>query len=188
MEQRTRRDLVRLHEIATIWSKRAELGPYPVILVLDRLKAGYNVGKIVRSANALGVREVFLINIGPWDPILSRGAYKRTRTRALSTVPDALKVLRNEGYTTYALHPRAETALGATEYPEKTAFILGHEEFGFSFDLASEPDVIPIRIPQVGIVESMNVAVAASIAVYDYLRERKLLGTVAETRRATPRK
>jgi tRNA G18 (ribose-2'-O)-methylase SpoU len=105
----------------------------------------------------------------------------------LPAVADALKILREDGYTVYALHPRAEAALGATDYPEKTAFILGHEEFGFSFDLAKEPDVIPIRIPQVGIVESMNVAVAASIAVYDYLRERKLLGTVAETQRATPR-
>jgi tRNA G18 (ribose-2'-O)-methylase SpoU len=187
MEQRSRRDVARLHEIATIWSKRAELGPYPVVLVLDGLKAGYNVGKIVRSANALGAREVFLVGIGAWDPILSRGALKRTRTRALRTMAEALEILRTEGYTAYALHPRADTAFGATEFPEKTAFILGHEEFGFSFDLASEPDVIPIRIPQVGIVESMNVAVAASIAVYDYLRERKLLGSRPETLRAKPR-
>jgi tRNA G18 (ribose-2'-O)-methylase SpoU len=62
-------------------------------------------------------------------------------------------------------------------FPEKTAFIVGHEEFGFSFDLAAHPEIKLTRVPQVGIVESMNVAVAASIAAFDYIRERKLLGT-----------
>jgi tRNA G18 (ribose-2'-O)-methylase SpoU len=179
-----RRNIVRMHEIDSIWSRRAELGPYPVILVLDGLKPGFNVGKIIRSANALGCREVFLVGIGPWDPALSRGALKATRTRSFETIAPALEALAAEGYRAYALHPRATLSIGTTSFPEKTAFIVGHEENGFSFDVENTPNVTPIRIPQVGVVESLNVSVAASIAAYDYLRDRGLLGSVGQ--RAQP--
>lgn len=180
-----RKNITREHEIASIWSRRADLGPYPLILVLDGLKASFNVAKIIRSANALGLREVFLVDVGPWDPVLSRGALKATRTRSFDQIEPALEALRSEGYSIYALHPRAEARFGTTSFPEKTAFIVGHEEYGFTFDVENTPDVIPIRIPQVGIVESMNVSVAASIAAFDYLRDRKLLGT-APSKQARP--
>jgi tRNA G18 (ribose-2'-O)-methylase SpoU len=184
-----RRDILRSHEIAMIWSRRAPLGPYPLILVLDGLKAGFNLAKIVRSANALGLREVFIVGVEAWDPVLARGTLEETRTRTFGALPDALAALKEEGYTVYALHPRGEDSFGAITFPEKTAFLVGHEQFGFSIDLGERPEVRLARIPQAGIVESMNVAVAASIAAYDYLRDRKLLGTakpVAKESRASP--
>lgn len=172
-----RKNIPRAHEIEMIWSRRAPLGPYPLVLVLDGLKAGFNVGKIVRSANALGAREVFLVGIPAWDPAYARGALKATRTRSFATITEALDVLRAEDYTLFALHPRGEATIGALPYPEKTAFLVGHEEFGFNFDLAKYPEIRLAQVPQVGLVESMNVSVAASIAAFDYLRERKLFGT-----------
>jgi tRNA G18 (ribose-2'-O)-methylase SpoU len=172
-----RKNIPRAFEIERIWSKRAPLGPYPAILVLDHLKAGFNAGKIVRTANALGLQEVIFVGMEAWDPVLARGALKATRTREYPTLEEALAVLESEGFTTYALHPRGETLIGQAAYPEKTAFIVGHEEFGFSIDLDAHPTVQKLQIPQVGIVESLNVSVAASIAGFDYLRERKLLGT-----------
>jgi len=175
--RKRRKDIKRSHEIGMIWSRRAPLGPYPLILVLDGLKASYNVGKIIRSANALGLREVFLVGVPHWDPVLSRGTLKATRTRSFEAMSEALAALQSDGYQIFALHPRGETSIGGFSYPEKTAFLVGHEEFGFSFDLAKHPEITLVQVPQVGIVESMNVAVATSIAAYDYLRERKLLGT-----------
>ncbi|MBS1962033.1 MAG: hypothetical protein JST04_07450 [Bdellovibrionales bacterium] len=175
--RKRRKNIARSHEIGLIWSKRAPLGPYPLILVLDGLKASFNVGKIVRTANALGVREVFLVGIPPWDPVLARGALKATRTRTFAEMKDAIAALREEGYALYALHPRGEAAFGSVSFPEKTAFLVGHEEFGLSVDVADYPEITLIQVPQVGIVESLNVSVAASIAAYDYLRDRKLLGT-----------
>jgi len=160
-----------------IWSRRAPLGPYPLILVLDQLKAGFNVGKIIRTANALGVQEVFLIGISAWDPAYARGALKATRTRSFADTGSALAVLREEGYTVIALHPRGKDFVGEIEYPEKTAFLIGHEQFGISIDLKNTPEIHLAQVPQVGIVESMNVSVATSIAAFDYLRAKKLLGT-----------
>lgn len=180
--RKRRKNITRSYEIGLIWSKRAPLGPYPLVLVLDGLKASFNVGKIVRTANALGLREVFLVGIPAWDPVLARGAMKATRTRVFAEMREAIAELTREGYALYALDPRGELAFGSVSFPEKTAFLVGHEEFGFSVDLAEYPEIRLIQVPQVGIVESLNVAVAASIAAYDYLRDRKLLGTAKSIR------
>ncbi len=185
MTRKRRKDITRSHEIGMIWSRRAPLGPYPLVLVLDGLKASYNVGKIIRSANALGLREVFLVGIPAWDPVLARGALKATRTRSFAAMADAVEALRTEGYALFALHPRGAVRFGEISFPEKTAFLVGHEEFGLRVDLAAHPEITLIQVPQVGIVESLNVAVAASIAAYDYLRDRNLLGT-AKTPGAGP--
>ena len=48
---------------------------------------------------------------------------------------------------------------------------MGHEELGPSFTADPYPDITPIRIPMYGQVESLNVSVAASIAMYEYVRQ-----------------
>jgi tRNA G18 (ribose-2'-O)-methylase SpoU len=49
--------------------------------------------------------------------------------------------------------------------------VIGHEEFGPSFTADRYPDITPIRIPIYGQVESLNVSVAASIVMYEYVRQ-----------------
>ena len=56
-----------------------------LVLVLDHLKAGFNVGKIIRSANVFGIREVHLVGIPPFDPGPTKGALRHTRTRRFAT-------------------------------------------------------------------------------------------------------
>ena len=50
--------------------------------------------------------------------------------------------------------------------------MLGHEEFGLSFDPADYPDIQGLAIPHFGPVQSLNVAVAASIVLYEYARRQ----------------
>ncbi|MDH4007534.1 MAG: hypothetical protein OEU35_05690, partial [Desulfuromonadales bacterium] len=51
----------------------ARPGAHQFVLVLDQLKAGFNVGKIFRSAEAFGAGAVHLVNIGPFDPAPAKG-------------------------------------------------------------------------------------------------------------------
>lgn len=145
-------------------------GRHPFIIVLDHLKAGFNVPKIFRSAEAFGAQEVHLINIGPFDPAPAKGAFKKVPARFHETFDDCYRELSERGYTLFTLEPGCGDTLSEVELPEKSAFVLGHEEVGISFERSDYPDIRCLHIPQFGPMESLNVSVAASIVMYEYIR------------------
>lgn len=149
----------------------AQPGPNPVVCVLDHLKAGFNVAKIFRSAQAFGVHEIHLVGIGPFDPAPAKGAFKRVPARRYEHIDASLERLDEIGFTPLRLAPDAPALLTRTSLPECCAFIVGHEEFGFSFAPADYPEMGAVSIPRVGAMESLNVSIAASIAMYEWIRQ-----------------
>lgn len=162
------------YEHEMILSRHLGPGPFPFVLVLDHLKPGFNVGKIYRLASALGVREIHLVNVGPFDTSPARGTVKQTRTRKFERIFDSIELLKSEGYTIFALSPDGSSTLGGFELPEKSAFILGHEEYGVSFEPEDYPEVKQLRIRQYGKVQSLNVSIAAGLVAWEYVRNREL--------------
>jgi tRNA G18 (ribose-2'-O)-methylase SpoU len=150
----------------------ASPGVHEFIIVLDSLKAGFNIPKILRSAEVFGAHEVHLVNIGPFDPAASKGAFKNVPARFHDSFETCHADLVQRGYTLFALEPGNGEPLTQAELPAKSAFIFGHEEFGLSFDPAGYPDIRGLTIPQFGQIESLNVSVAASIVMYEYIRRR----------------
>jgi tRNA G18 (ribose-2'-O)-methylase SpoU len=136
------------------------------------MKAGFNVAKIFRSAEAFGAREIHLVDIGPFDPSPAKGAFKKVPARFFSSFDESYQDLMRRGYRAMVLESACETILPQVQLPRKSAFILGHEEWGHSFDPMDYPDMGCLSIPQFGQVESLNVAVAASIAMYEYVSQR----------------
>jgi len=144
--------------------------------VLDGLKATYNVGKIFRSAQAFGAAGVDLIGISQFNPYPAQGAFRYVPARFLASFEEAHAALTTEGFTIFALLPpgpgqAGATDLGVLELPEKSAFVLGHEEHGVSFRPEDFPDVRPLAIPMFGAVQSLNVSVAASVVMFEYTRQ-----------------
>ena len=150
----------------------AKPGPHPMVLVLDHMKAGFNVAKIFRSAEVFGACEVHLIDIGPFDPAPGKGGFKKVPARFFETFSESYEDLAQRGYSVFMLTAGAEDSLVSTPLPEKSAFVLGHEEWGHSFDPEEFPGIRAISIPQFGEIESLNVAVAASVTMYEYIRQR----------------
>jgi tRNA G18 (ribose-2'-O)-methylase SpoU len=153
-------------------NRLAKPGLHDVCLVLDHLKAGFNVAKIFRSAETFGAREIHLVGIGPFDPAPAKGAFKKVPARFHDDIGPCLDELAARGYLVYALEPAdACSPLPAIPLPRRTAFVLGHEEFGISFERSRFPGIHCLSIPNVGTTESLNVSVAASIAMYEYVRQ-----------------
>jgi tRNA G18 (ribose-2'-O)-methylase SpoU len=71
----------------------------------------------------------------------------------------------------FTLEPEDGRSLMDVSLPEKSAFIFGHEEFGISFDKNDYEDIGTIQIPQFGRSQSLNVSIAASIVMYEYIRQ-----------------
>ena len=146
-------------------------GLHKCVLVLDGLKPDFNVGKIFRSADAFAAREIHLIGGCPFDPDPAKGSVRWVSFYMHQDFASCYQVLRKQGYSLLVLEPSCSTLMGNCSFAEKTAFILGHEEFGISFDRADYSDIKGLSIPQWGHVQSLNVSVAASIVLYEYVRQ-----------------
>ncbi|PLX81244.1 MAG: TrmH family RNA methyltransferase [Desulfuromonas sp.] len=150
----------------------AKPGPHDFVIVLDHLKASFNVPKILRSAQAFGAAGVQLINIGVFDPAPAKGALRKVPAKFPETFADCYDDLAARGYTLFLMVVDGEASLGQVELPKKSAFIFGHEEFGPSFDPADYPQLKTLKIAQYGEMESLNVSNAASIVMYEYVRQQ----------------
>ena len=171
LRKRRREQLLRSYEKHRRRNCLARPGVHDFVLVLDHLKASFNVPKIFRSAEAFGAREIHLIDIGPFDPAPAKGAFRKVPARFHDEIDTSLAALRAEGYQLFAHTPEGSQPLPQAVLPRKSAFIFGHEELGLSFDLTEHPDIQALAIPQFGAVESLNVSVAASIVMYEYIRQ-----------------
>lgn len=149
----------------------AHPGPHEFVLVLDQLKAGFNVPKIFRSAEAFGAAAVHLINIGPFDPSPAKGSFRKVPAVFHEDFAACFQLLSNQGYRFFQFRADAETPLYSVDFPARSAFVFGHEEFGFSFDQDTYADIEPLAIPQFGSIRCLNVSAAATISMYEYVRQ-----------------
>lgn len=155
----------------------AELPPrLPVHVVLDNVRSAFNVGSIFRTADAAGVQCLHLCGITCWPPHAklektSLGAHQYVRWRRHESALDALKELRAAGVTCVALETRPDArVLGEFPWPQPVALVLGHEVVGVSDEIIELCD-FTMRIPMYGVKNSLNVASAFAVVVYD-LRAR----------------
>ena len=150
----------------------AKPGEHEFVLILDQLKPSFNVGKIFRSGEAFGAAAVHLVNVAEFDPAPAKGSFRKVPALFHETFAECHDALKELGYTFFMLSPEGATSLCVTEMPEKSAFVLGHEEFGFSFDAQDYPEIQKVTIPQFGSVQSLNVSIAASVVMYEYVRQQ----------------
>ncbi len=149
----------------------ARPGLHECVLVLDGLKPDFNIGKIFRSADAFGVREVHLVGVRAFDPEPAKGSVRWVSFQVHDDFASCYRLLTLRGYSVVTMEPGCSNMLGEYAFAERTAFVMGHEEFGLSFDRSAYPDITGLSIPQWGHVQSLNVSVAASIVVYEYVRQ-----------------
>lgn len=154
----------------------AKPGVHDFIIVLDNLKPSYNIGKIFRSADAFGAKEVHLIGIEYFECKSAKGSFKWVPAHFHDSFSACYETLISRDYSFFTLEPGVNHSLHKTALPSKSGFIFGHEEYGLSFDPADFKGIEGISIPQFGRVESLNVSVAASIVMYEYVRQHAACG------------
>lgn len=148
----------------------AALDPAAASVVLDRVQDAGNVGSILRSAAAFGFVQVIALKgtAALWSPkVLRAGMGAHFTLRLLEGLEaDALQALQVPLVATSS-HAGAE--LPAAELPRPCAWVLGHEGQGVSPELLRRC-ARTVRIPQPGGEESLNVAAAAAVCLYESVR------------------
>lgn len=146
-------------------------GPHDFRIILDHPKPSFNIGKIFRSAEVFGGAGLDIIGLEEFDLRPAKGAFKYVPARFHNDFASCYADLTEEQYTLFILDPTAPAPLHKQQLAQKCGFIFGHEEYGFSFEKEDYPDIVPLRIPQFGKIESMNVSIAASIVMYEYISQ-----------------
>ena len=142
-----------------------------IYLILHNVRSLHNVGSIFRTADAAGVSKIFLTGYTPEPaPKTALGAEKYVSWGKIRYIVSLLKRLKKEQIKIIAL----EQAKGAVDYHRfkskyPLALILGNEVRGISKSLLKKCDKI-IQIPMRGKKESLNVSVAAGIALFSLIR------------------
>ncbi len=135
-------------------------------IVLDRVQDAGNVGSMLRSASALGFKQVLALEgtAGLWSPKVLRAGmgahFALDLIEGLSA--DDLQALR---VPLLAANAHATQTLHAATLPFPCAWVFGHEGQGIDAALAARCRMT-LRIPQPGGEESLNVAAAAAICLY----------------------
>lgn len=157
-----------------VWNLPTHPTPDPMsaTVVLDRLQDAGNVGSILRSAAAMGFGQVLALKgtAGLWSPKVLRagmGAHFGLALREGLEI-DALRSLR---VPLVATGSHAQIALPDARLPEPCAWALGHEGQGVSSELLALA-ALELRIPQPGGEESLNVAAATAVCLYESMRRR----------------
>jgi RNA methyltransferase, TrmH family len=146
------------------------LRPDAPTVILDRLQDAGNAGSILRSAAAFGVRQVLALKgtVALWSPKVLRAGMGAHFALALieGCGEPELEALR---VPLLATSPRGGEALHRAPLPAAAGWIFGHEGQGVSGDLAARCTAL-LRIEQPGGEESLNVAAAAAICLYESSR------------------
>ena len=148
------------------------LQPGVASLVLDRLQDPGNVGNLLRSAAAFGFAQVLALRgtVALWSPKVLRAGMGAHFGLTLVEGLDASQ-LDALGLPCLATSSHASAALHEAALPWPCAWVLGHEGQGVDAALAARCRLL-LRIPQPGGEESLNVAAAGAICLYESARQR----------------
>lgn len=159
------------------WAHLLPPGPKsaPLILLLAGIQDPGNLGTILRSAEAFGADGVICLpgTVNPWNSKAVRASAGSVFRIPLLNVgeQEALDQLREAGVRIVTTTVRGAQPAELADLSGPAALLVGNEGNGVPIDLATKADEA-ITIPCPGPVESLNVAVATSVLLYEAARQR----------------
>jgi 23S rRNA (guanosine2251-2'-O)-methyltransferase len=154
-----------------------DAGSRALVLVLDSLQDPQNFGTLLRTSEAAGVTAVVMLDrrqveVTPAVANSSAGAVEHLHICLTNNLPRAVETLQGEGLWVYALQSEPDaTSYTSTDLSGPVGLVVGSEGRGVG-RLVRERCDGAIAIPQMGKIESLNAAVAGSIALYEVVRQR----------------
>lgn len=151
-------------------------GLRPFAIAAWDISKEHNVGSLVRTAHAAAASELVLVGEREWNVEAARTAELYTSIVQLTGVDEFLDHLAARRWNLVAveLHERSVNLFEA-RYPDRPCFLLGAELGGVPEELVDAATMV-VQIPQWGLVPSLNLAVAGSIVLYDYLTKLHRVG------------
>lgn len=147
----------------------------PCFLVLENIQDPGNLGTMIRTAEGAGIQGVLMSkdSVDLYNPKVIRGTMGSIFRVPILVMPmeEILEFLEENKITGYAAHLNGKDFYEAN-YQKACAFFIGNEGNGLTEQTSSRADY-QIKIPMNGQVESLNAAIAATILMYEAMRQRR---------------
>ena len=159
------------HDIENILLKEDAL-----ILFLDRIQDPGNLGTILRSADAAGVDAVLMakgcVDLYNLKTIrATMGSIFHMPIINLNSSQEVMDVLKRKGFQIISTSLNAQKYYYDLDFHNRMAIVIGNEANGILPEIIQNSDHV-VKIPMVGTAESLNAAVAASIIMYEAVRQK----------------
>ncbi len=158
-------------------------------ILMEHINDPHNISACLRSCDAVGIQDIHIIQDDP-EKRLSRFTGKRSSSSANKWLTlhyheetsAAINVMRNKYNKIYTTHLGSESiSIYDIDFTENVAIVFGNERYGVSEEALNLCDA-NIVIPQVGMIQSLNISVACAITVYEAFRQRTVAGLYKHSR------
>ncbi|HEU0228254.1 MAG TPA: RNA methyltransferase [Arachidicoccus soli] len=154
-------------------------------IVFENVQDPHNISAVLRTCESVGIQDIYILNHTiPLHPKFSKelgtrsssSAWKWLSIHYFDNVADCVKDLKEKDFKLMATHLSSEAIdLYDVNFTEKIALVFGNERKGVSHQMLTFCDSNFI-IPQVGIIQSLNISVACAVSLYEAFRQKKLAG------------
>lgn len=155
-----------------------KLSKTPFLLVAESIEKPGNLGTILRSCDAAGVDGVIVCDrtTDIHNPNVVRSSVGTLFTQPVleASGEETLLFLKNQGIAIVAATPHAKQEFTAVDLTVPLAVVVGTEQYGLSKTWMQNAD-ITVRIPMKGVADSLNVASATTLLLYEVVRQRNHL-------------
>jgi tRNA (guanosine-2'-O-)-methyltransferase len=156
-------------------------------IVMENVHDPHNISAVMRTCDAVGIQDIYVINsIMPkhsyFGPKSSSSAAKWLTIHQFSSLEECIPVLRANYKKIFTTHLSADAVeLYDVDFTkESIVLVFGNEHDGVSEEMRKFADG-NIIIPQVGMIQSLNISVACAISIYEAYRQKKNAGHYDQT-------
>ena len=171
--------LVAAHEYATvdeILEEAAARGEAPLIVICDELTDPHNLGAIMRSAECAGAHGIIIpkrrsVSLTATVAKASAGAVEYMKVARVTNINNAINELKEKGVWIFGTAAEGSIPMYKADLTGAVAIVIGNEGEGMSQLVRKNCDVM-VHIPMKGKISSLNASAAASILLYEAVRQR----------------
>jgi RNA methyltransferase, TrmH family len=161
------------------------LSPQPLLLVAEGIEKPGNLGSLLRSADAAGCEAVILCNsrVDRFNPNVIRSSTGVVFSMPIVTAGRTAitEFLKRHNIVSVATTPDTPTSLYDVDLTSAIAVVVGSEDTGLSDEWLNDSDIC-VRLPMLGQADSLNVAMATVVTLYEVVRQRQAGSTPSVVR------
>lgn len=156
-----------------------------LIFALDGVHDQHNLSAVLRTADATGVGHVIwfpdICKPKTVNPEVSKGSEKWVKLEIVDNLTKRLSELKKQGFKIAATHMGSRAVdFRSIDWTTSWVVVMGNEQSGCSDDILEVADE-NIALPMLGLVQSLNVSVAAAVIMYEIQRQRENAGMYSRT-------